>query len=347
MNQILLQSTEYVIHFVMFSDSECLISEKCLIKREDKHERYLGYHCSLIVGGMHRDFAGMKRNILYLQTYLNMFWCYDNLKFKTLSCFPNKIKLLNEKKRVFFFFIPLKSYLEQTKEIEKVNSIHIVNLKDFILVQILLSNTFNLVLLISVIESAAHITMWVFAFAISTIFDLFNWNHFEMRLLNLRINFFYLLRTFCPHLDSFCVVSSFTTFWPNFTSGLLRVILPRPRIGMLSLITVSPVITAFHSCCLSHHVFDQVNLWPAWVGIELKPLSSDNARHVSQRHSGQRRWVSTVPSEHCQKIVVSIPTQAGQRFTWSKTWCDWQQLWKAVITGDTVIRLSIPIRGRG
>ena len=37
---------------------------------------------------------------------------------------------------------------------------------------------------------------------------------------------------------------------------------------MLSLVTVSPVITAFHSCCLSHHVFDQVNLWPAWEEIE-------------------------------------------------------------------------------
>ena len=65
----------------------------------------------------------------------------------------------------------------------------------------------------------------------------------------------------------FCVVSSFTTFRPNFTSGLLQVILPRPRIGMLSLVTVSPVITAFHSCCLSYHVFDQVNLWSAWVGF--------------------------------------------------------------------------------
>ena len=29
----------------------------------------------------------------------------------------------------------------------------------------------------------------------------FNWNHFEMSLLNLRINF-YLLRTFCHHLGS-------------------------------------------------------------------------------------------------------------------------------------------------
>ena len=37
---------------------------------------------------------------------------------------------------------------------------------------------------------------------------------------------------------------------------------------MLSLVTVFPVITAIHSCCLSHHVFDQVNLWPAWVGFE-------------------------------------------------------------------------------
>ena len=53
---------------------------------------------------------------------------------------------------------------------------------------------------------------------------------------NLRINS-YLLRTFTPHLGSFCVVSSFNTFRPNFTSGLLR-------IGMLSLVTVSPVITA-------------------------------------------------------------------------------------------------------
>ena len=101
----------------------------------------------------------------------------------------------------------------------------------------------------------------------------FNWNNFEMRLLNLRINF-YLLWTFCPHLGSFCVVFFFHYvsakfhLWPS--SGDLS----RPQIGMLSLVTISPVITAFHRC-------------------------------------------------------------------------DRQQLWKAVITGDTVTRLSIPIRGRG
>ena len=56
-----------------------------------------------------------------------------------------------------------------------------------------------------------------------SIIIIFNWNHFEMRLLNLRINF-YLLRTFCPHLGCFYVVSYFTTFRPNFTSSLLQVI---------------------------------------------------------------------------------------------------------------------------
>ena len=88
----------------------------------------------------------------------------------------------------------------------------------------------------------------------------------------------------------FCVVSSFTTFRPNFTFGLLQVILPRPRIRMMSLVTVFPVITAFHSCCLSHHVFEQVNLWPAWVGFETaifwlcSPGTIETQRHYPLRH---------------------------------------------------------------
>ena len=49
---------------------------------------------------------------------------------------------------------------------------------------------------------------------------------------------------------------------------------------------------------------------------------------------------------HKLGIVGIYLTQASQRFTWSKTWCDRQQLWKAVITGDMVTRLSIPIGGR-
>ena len=99
---------------------------------------------------------------------------------------------------------------------------------------------------------------------------------------------------FCPHLGSFCVVSSSTTFGPNFTSGLLQGILPQPQIGMQSLVTVSPVITAFHSCCLSHHVFDQVNLWPAWVGFETaifwqcSPGTIETQRLYPLRHGPRR-----------------------------------------------------------
>ena len=98
---------------------------------------------------------------------------------------------------------------------------------------------------------------------------------------------FYLLRTF--FLISFCVVSSFTTFRPNFTSGLLQVILPRPRIGMLSLVTVSPVITAFHSCCLSHHVFDQVNLWfETAIFWQCSPGTAETQRLYPLRHGPRR-----------------------------------------------------------
>ena len=81
-------------------------------------------------------------------------------------------------------------------------------------------------------------------------------NSFSMLFIFLAFLLFFL----CTHI--FFKISAKFHLWPS--SGDL----PRPRIGMLSLLTVSPVITAFHSCCLSHHVFDLVNLWPAWVGFE-------------------------------------------------------------------------------
>ena len=80
--------------------------------------------------------------------------------------------------------------------------------------------------------------------------------------------------------------------------------LPRPRIGMLSLVTVSPEITVFHSCCLSHHVFDQVNLWPAWVGFETailwqcSPGTVETQRLYPLRH-GPR---NVVKEETIQKL---------------------------------------------
>ena len=77
--------------------------------------------------------------------------------------------------------------------------------------------------------------------------------------------------------------------------SLIRIILRWGfLIWMLSLVTVSPVITAFHSCCLSHHVFDQVNLWPAWVGFETaifwqcSPINVETQHLYPLRHGPRR-----------------------------------------------------------
>ncbi len=60
-----------------------------------------------------------------------------------------------------------------------------------------------------------------------------------------------------------------------------------------------------------------------------------------ERPSGPvaQRIVSMVSGELCQKIAVSNPTQAGQRFTWSTM--EGSNYW------GSVTRFVIPIRGRG
>ena len=181
-----------------------------------------------------------------------------------------------------------------------------------------------------------------------------NWNYLWDEALNLRINFYLFIYCglFPLILVVFCVVSSFTMFRPNSlwpSSGDL----PRPRIGMLSLVTVSPVITAFHSCCLSHHVFDQVNLWPAWVGFETaifwqcSPGTEETQRLYPLCH-GPRRAIKDGFFGLINPYLVS---QSRVRTDFLYIVLNWNHLWdealnEAVITGDTVTRLSIPIRGR-
>ena len=122
-----------------------------------------------------------------------------------------------------------------------------------------------------------------------------------MRLLNLRVNF-YLLWTPLLILVVFFLFF-LCCFFLHYASAKLHLWpssgdLPRPRIVMLSLVTVSPVITAFHSCCLSHHVFDQVNLWLAWVRFETaifwqcSPGTVETQRLYPLRH-GPRVFSST------------------------------------------------------
>ena len=106
--------------------------------------------------------------------------------------------------------------------------------------------------------------------------------------------FFNLLRTFFLILVVFVLFLLSLRFGQISPLAFLRWFLPRPRIGMLSLVTVSPVITAFHSCCLSRHVFDEVNLWPAWVGFEIaifrqcSPVTVETERLYPLRHGPWR-----------------------------------------------------------
>ena len=117
------------------------------------------------------------------------------------------------------------------------------------------------------------------------------------------------MRSFCPHLGSFLFL------WQLQKFG------------------IDPIME------------DQIRIYKTKKSILDRP-SGPMAQRIEARVYNSGEHCQKI-GEHCLKKAVSNPTQAGQRFTWSKTWCDRQQLWKAVITGDTVTRLIIPIRGRG
>ena len=123
---------------------------------------------------------------------------------------------------------------------------------------------------------------------------------------------------------------------------------------------MSLIITAFHSCCLSHHVFFFLffDLWPAKVGFETdifwqcSPETVETQRFYPLHH-GPRRAIKdgffgliNPYLVFYSRVRTEVYLVKKNKQT-KKTWCDRQQLWKAVITGDTVTRLIIPIRGRG
>ena len=110
--------------------------------------------------------------------------------------------------------------------------------------------------------------------------------------------------------------------WPS--SGDL----PRPRIGTLSLAIVSPVITAFHSCCLLHHVLNQVNLGRIWNRYPLTMLTwkrrdSTPLSAVPRAPKGDQGWIfwsyksnylvfhSRVRTECCNCLLIVIILRWG------------------------------------
>ena len=72
-------------------------------------------------------------------------------------------------------------------------------------------------------------------------------------LFNVRINFLFIADFSVLILVVFLCCFFLSLHFGQISSlAFFRWFLPRPRIGMMSLVTISPVITAFHSCCLLH-----------------------------------------------------------------------------------------------
>ena len=171
---------------------------------------------------------------------ISMMWNANRLVQKPLALFPIYCAYLqswHENMRV-----EVKSSRNQIKEISKKKKKLVIEE-----IWILLQNNLNSK------DNLSPLSFKLLTNLLNPFITYRMWHGQFLSRVKLRINF-YLLRTFCPHLGSFfCVVSSFTTFRPNFTSGLLQVILPWPRIGMMSFVTVFPVITAFHSGAIDNN----------------------------------------------------------------------------------------------
>ena len=141
-------------------------------------------------------------------------------------------------------------------------------------------------------------TWWIYhnKFTLSLIGIILRWGFLIWELIFIYCGLFVLiLVVFFLCCFFFHYVSAKFHLWPS--SGDL----PRPRIGMLSLVTISPVISAFHSCCLSHHVFDQVNLWPAWVGFETAIFWQCSPGGEIWPKRSERRKKKTTTKKHTQK----------------------------------------------
>ena len=145
-------------------------------------------------------------------------------------------------------------------------------------------------------------------------------NFYLLRTFCSHLGSFHLLRTFCPHLGIFFVLFLLSLRFGQMSPlAFFRWFLPWPRIGMMSLVTVSPVITAFHSCCLSHHVFDQVNLWPAWVGFETtifwqcSPGTVETQRLYPPRHGPRILRLRSLISKWFQLKTI---TKTLKHLTW-------------------------------
>ena len=114
-------------------------------------------------------------------------------------------------------------------------------------------------------------------------YSVFIGNPFEMRLLNLRIIIFLLFFSL-----RFGQISPLAFFrWLTLTSD-----------------RNAESCNRIPSNCLSHHIFDQVNLWPAWVGIETAIFWQCSPRTASIRCAKVRKTTKKTTKMRTKKSAI-------------------------------------------
>ena len=72
---------------------------------------------------------------------------------------------------------------------------------------------------------------------------------------------------------------------------------------MLSLVTVSPVITAFHSCCLSHHVKKaRGEIWPKRSEKKQQQQKEKTTRMRTKKSAINKKSNSLIKRPHLKRI---------------------------------------------
>ena len=122
------------------------------------------------------------------------------------------------------------------------------------------------------------------------------------------------MRTFCPHLGSFCVVSFSLRFGQISPLAFFRWFLPRPRIGMMSLVTVSPVSTAFHSCCLSITGYKTQHSYPRSRLITWRRPKVKFGRNVVKKKQRKNDQDEDKKSAINKKIILRLRSLTSKWF---------------------------------
>ena len=128
---------------------------------------------------------------------------------------------------------------------------------------------------------------------------------------------FYLLRTFCPHLGRFFFV-------------LFLLSLRFSQISPLAFFRWFTATSDRNAEASSHNDSNQrqVQKFGTDPTLEYQIRIYKSKKSILDRPSGTvAQWIEALSLYGSRWALSEDSGQAGQKFTWSKTWCDRKQLW--------------------